>query len=353
MFARRWVCTAFLVTVACVGDRNPTAVKPRAATPALNEPGLRWVLAYAGAPSGLIYRITQFQRLVTELDTTGSRPVSWMFGGAIFLNLYAASGRYFATWMGGVPADGGDWTEYLDSLFVPGGALSRLDSAVTLQSVPLGPRTAPFRVSIMIPYPDPAAGGVTFAGTTYDFGGTAGRTAAAAAYVGDVIRRFRSAGFRQLQLDGFYWLFEEAPVSDFDVIRQVAANVHTSGLRLLWIPFYAALNWDRWQDLGFDAAWLQPNYFFDPGLPTTRLDSAATRAENNGMGMEIEFDGRMFVDSQYTGRLAPYLSTLTVQAALRAREIAVYDGPGAILRLTWPRQPSEAVLYRRLAAVLR
>jgi hypothetical protein len=289
---------------------------------------------------------------VTHVDSAGLAQY-WAFSGAIFLHLYAPSGRIFTTWIGGVPANGADWTEYLDSLFVPGAALSRLDSAVALGSAALGPLPEPFRVSIMIPYPDPGIGSLEFGGQVYDFGNAAGRGDAAAAYIQEVVRRFQAAGFAQLRLDGFYWLMEQAPAADVDVITRVAGDVHAAGLRFLWIPYYSAQGWTRWHELGFDAAWLQPNYFFELDLPESRLDSAAARAEQNGMGMEVEFDARLSVDSMYCDRLQPYLTTLQQQPQLRAREIAVYEGSGALIGLSFGKQADGRALYRALGDVLR
>ena len=372
MRTSRWVCLSLGGALACLGDAlvDPLAVDPAigrcaAAANALAStlrPGVegttpaaapRWVLVYAGSTLGAPrYRTTQFRRLVTHVDSVGQSEY-WAFSGAIFLHLYAPSGRVFTTWIGGVPANGADWSEYLDSLFVPGAVLSRLDSAVALGGAALGALPEPFQVSIMIPYPDPAIGSLDFSGQTYDFGTAAGRGDAAAAYIHEVVRRFQAAGLVHLQLDGFYWLLERAPASDVEVIARVAGDVHTAGLRFLWIPYYAAEGWKRWSALGFDAAWLQPNYFFDPALPESRLDSAAARAQQNGMGLEVEFDGRLWADSMFCDRLQPYLMTLQQQPQLRALEIAVYEGAGALIRLSFGRVPEDRVLYQALGDVLR
>ena len=134
--------------------------------PAVAPPPVRWVRVYACADRRecAASTIPHFTRLLAHVDSAG-RPAYWQCTGAIFLNLYAASGRLFTTWIGGVPANGADWAEYADSLFAPGGALSRLDSAVALASATLGPPPNPVRVSIMIPYPEPTAGALQFGGS--------------------------------------------------------------------------------------------------------------------------------------------------------------------------------------------
>jgi len=351
MQCRHWVCLACGTAAACLSERDPVALRPYVAEPPISAPATRWLLAYAGNSEVFPYRTIHFQRLIAQMDTLG-QPRSWLFGGAIMLAMYAPSGRVFTTWVGGQPANGADWSEYLDSLFVPGAVLSRLDSAISVLSGPLGSPPEPFRVSVMIPYPDPGIDTLTFGGRRYDFTSIEGRSEAATAFIDDVVNRFRAAGLPQLQLDGFYWLLEEAPSADSAVIARVATVVHSDGLRLLWIPYYAAENWDHWQQLGFDAAWLQPNYFFDPTIPDSRLDSAAIMAMGHGMGMEVEFDSRLVLDQTFSNRLTPYLTTLAAHPVLTAREMAVYEGVGGLIRLERFHQPAFEALYQQLVDVL-
>jgi hypothetical protein len=319
-----------------------------------SPPPARWVLVYAGANRAGIttYTVSHFTRLLAHVDSAG-RPAYWQCTGAIFLNLHAASGRVFTTWIGGVPANGADWAEYADSLFAPGGVLSRLDSAVALASAMLGPPPDPIRVSIMIPYPELNAGMLRFEGKQYNLRTADGRVGAASAYVADVERGFRGAGHARLRLDGFYWLFETMPSSDAGVVRRIAREVHARGLRLLWIPYYDAQGWERWDELGFDEAWLQPNYFFNRDVPPSRLDSAAARAVRRGMGLEIEFDGRLLATPGFGDRLDPYLEVLRRYPQLARRSIAVYDGGGALLALSRSPLPAHRLRYEQLGQALR
>ena len=323
-------------------------------SPSPSPAPVRWVLVYAGTERGgkAVYPVSHFTRLITQVDSTG-RPESWLCTGAIFLHLYAPSGRVFTTWIGGTPANGADWAEYLDSLFVPGGALSRLDSAVALAGATLGPLSERFPVSIMIPYPEPKATTLVFRRISYDLRTVRGRVGVAAAYVAAAQERFRTAQYQRLRFDGFYWLQETAPSSDIEVIGRVASEVHARGLRLLWIPYYDAQGWERWHELGFDEAWLQPNYFFDRDVPASRLDSAAARAIGRGMGLEIEFDGRLYATPGFGDRLEPYLDVLRRYPQLLSRSIVVYEGGGALWRLSRSRRLYDRVRYDWLGQTLR
>ena len=217
----------------------------------------------------------------------------------------------------------------------------------------LGPRAEPFHISLMIPYPDSRSGTLNFGTGRFDLGTTRGRVAAAAAWVAAASERFARAGFHRLRLDGFYWLQETAPSSDAALLPQVAQVVHGRGLRFLWIPYYDSENWTRWRALGFDEAWLQPNYFFNRQVPPTRLDSAVARAEAFAMGLEIEFDGRLYADPVFADRLEPYVAALAAHPELRARAVAIYEGGGALATLASSHRASDRLRYEQLVAALR
>jgi hypothetical protein len=98
---------------------------------------------------------------------------------------------------------------------------------------------------------------------------------------------------------------------------------------------------------------LQPNFFFHPDVPVVRFDSAVTRARAAHMGLELEFDRRLFTDTLFRDRLTPYLATLEKAPDLRNRPIAIYEGGGALIQLARSADAHHRSLYRRLVAVLR
>jgi len=317
-------------------------------------PPRRWILLYAGSKQlGLAssYNIPDLVQLNAALDTNG-RPVGWLFTGAIALQLNAPSGHVFATWAPGTPADGTDWTEYLDSLFAPVGVLARLDSAVGLVSGHVQPLKQPYEVAIMIPYPDPKEQTLKFQSQVFRLDSMDGRARAVEAYITQAVARFRASHYSHLSLYGFYWLNESIHGADEALVPDVAKSVHRTGLKLLWIPFYTAWGVDAWRRWGFDEGWLQPNYFFNLGVPQLRLDSASTRAKSLGMGIELEFNGRVYSSPAYYDRLGPYLSLLEGDTTLRARAVTVYEGGGALLHLARSRNERERVLYDRFVQAL-
>jgi hypothetical protein len=314
----------------------------------------RWVLVYAGSAKGghPAYKVDDFLHLLASTDSSGT-PSTWLCSGIVFVHLYAASGRVFTTWIGGPAADGTDWSVYLDSLFSPGGALTRLDSAVESVERTAGVLTEKFPFSVMIPYPDPKSDSLRFAGKNYDLRSDGGRIAAAVAYIAAARERFAKAMLPRLRLDGFYWLLETMPPTDTAVVAGAARAVHAASLRLLWIPYYTSQGQERWRELGFDEAWLQPNYFFNRDVPATRLDSAANRATRMGMGLEIEFDGRLLSDPRFGDRLEPYLAELGLHPELKNHSLVIYEGGGALLMLARSTDPIARMRYQALLRALK
>lgn len=317
----------------------------------------RWVLLYAGGPAKATtyprYTVEDDLRYVTEVDS-GGRPQQWLTTGAIMLSIYGVDGRSFATWAAGKwPALGSDWESYGDSLLAPGGILDRLDSAVALGEATLGPRRAPYHVVIMIPYPDSGRGTLSYLGKTYDQSVVADRIALAHEYVSSIENRFAHKAYRRLDLRGFYWLHEEIGGSDSAVVAATAREIHADSLRFYWVPYFRAPGYALWKAFGFDEAWIQPNYFFHPGVPTKQLDDALGIARANGMGMELEFDLRLFEDSGFSDRFGPYLQALEGAPDIHARSIVLFEGHGALLKLSRSTNPQEEALYRRLAQDLR
>ncbi len=231
--------------------------------------------------------------------------------------------------------------------------MARLDSAVGLLTVAAGERHPPFQVAVMVPYPDPKADTLQFGDSRFDLGTVAGRAAAVKAYIQEALRRFKGRVYPHLALTGFYWLNESIHAPDSALVGEVSAEVHLRRKSLFWIPYYRASGFQLWRSFGFDQAWLQPNYFFHPEVPAVRIDSAFTFARNLGMGVELEFDKRMFRSAAFSDRLEPYLAALEAAPDLRARSIAIYEGQGALLELARSRDESYRALYNRLVAALR
>ena len=312
----------------------------------------RLVLVYAGGPHRPAYTVDDLVHFVAVVDTS-DRPVDWLCDGVLFLEIQATSGRSYQPRPNAAPSNGSDWTAYLDSLFANEGPVARLDSAAGVVARVAGAPGRAVAVAIMVPYPDPRADTIRFGGHVFSMHIDSSRAAAAAAYMRDATQRFASRQVRNEVLVAFYWMNEGITSGDTALVRKVAAEVHAQRKRFLWIPAYRAAGWDQWRVLGFDQAWLQPNYFFHPEVPNTRLDSALTLARGAGLGMELEFDRRMFDSWQWADRLEPYLALFESAPDMRGRPIAIYEGGGALMRLARSKDAWHRALYQRLVVDLR
>ncbi|MFP3903727.1 MAG: DUF4855 domain-containing protein, partial [Armatimonadota bacterium] len=190
--------------------------------------------------------------------------------------------------------DRADWESQLDTWFAPGRDLHELDAAIEAARERHGP-VAPRQVIFSIPYPNRHVtdfGDVDGDGVTESLATEESRNTVARWYIAEAERRFEAAGFRHLQLWGFYWMAENASDADIGVARQFADAAHAAGRRVLWIPWFMAPNWDRWREMGIDVAIMQPNYAFlgthRGRIRRNRLIVNARAARREGLGVEIE-----------------------------------------------------------------
>jgi Domain of unknown function (DUF4855) len=311
-----------------------------------------WVLVYAGGPHRPAYAVGDLTHLLAEVDTA-DHPTGRLCDGVLFLEYQTVSGRNYVPVPNGIPSTDDDWTVYLDSIFVPRGAIARVDSAAGIVGQATGTPNHVVAVAVMVPYPDPRADSLRFGGHWFMLHSDSSRVALATQYIREVRRRFATLRLAHVSLTHFYWMYEGIANTDTAVVSRVAREVHAEGLRFLWIPSYRAVGWDRWKAMGFDQAWLQPNYFFNPDVPTTRFDSALTMARSAAMGLELEMDRRMFDSWHFADRLEPYLSMFENAPDMRQRPIAIYDGGGALIQLARARDPWHHCLYERLVTILR
>lgn len=301
-----------------------------AACSALHAPAVhpqRWLLSYDGT----------YLRSVADQDfyvrafagAQGNNCSRALFDGVIFLGVQSATeGKWFAAWANkSSPVNDAsveDWFAYVDTLAAPAGPLVRLDRATS---------TVPGRITdvvIMVPalMRDPD-GAVRLGSVRVDLEQEAGRSLYSA-YLDTLLAKFERRGVGHLRLRGVYWLRESAWGPEATLARQVAEIVHSRNLQFFWIPYFGAGGVPEWRTLGFDAAWLQPNYFLRSELSRARLDSAVAISKSLGMGLEIEMDGRIFTSAESRRRLSEYLGRAAANPDL---PITVYDGGGTLVRL--------------------
>ncbi|NSW78077.1 MAG: DUF4855 domain-containing protein [Chthonomonadetes bacterium] len=298
------------------------------------------------------WNVEQFLPYVAYLDAQGN-PRDWFYDSFLFM-MYggAPSGQ---TYYDGA-TDKSDWEYFVNSLFAPDTAFAGLESALVevARRLRVPVRTVP--VAVMIPYPSPRQqrfGDVDGDGRTEDLSHDADRMKVVRWLLSTFLQRWRTQNYPHLRLWGFYWMNEGADAGDEAIVRQTAEEVHRLGYRFLWIPYFNAPGIERWRDLGFDLAILQPNYAFmkTPGtlrIPDeNRLTVTANRCRQLGMGIEIELNEALFVDEAYRINLQMYLEHGDRQLDGYQHDLprAYYQGYDTIARLCRSKEPRLRALY--------
>ena len=311
------------------------------------------VLIYQGGSHRMDYNAEQLRPYVVHEDRFGNR--DWLFDGFLFLEFDSGKGVSYHV-RGSAPlARKEDWAWLVDRHFESGKGIAALDDCIAAAVRELG--EPPFRHNVVIGIPEPPRGQKDWGeleGRKLDFSNEEDRIAACKWYADLLEERFRSSGFQHLELAGFYWLPEILRQSR-EVTRALGDYVRSKGLRFYWIPYYTAQGYSEWRDLGFDAAYLQPTYFWNRKIGDERVDRACELARTYGMGLEMEFDMRASVKSEECrrDRGMGYMSSFRRNGVYRSSAIAYYEGGGGVYYFTKTTAPEDRAFIDTLAYFIR
>ncbi len=293
------------------------------------------LLCYLGplSPTGPhTWRLTsaQWLPLIAHIGTD-SKPDGWFFDSALLLmnGQSAPSGGNFSG-----ATTRADWSWWLQNLFglAPGGQadtqLPGLQAAVAQAGAVLSDPAHQVNVVIAIPYPKPGPSAWAPGVPLQD---PAGRLTAVQWFISQTLADWKQADFKNLHLAGFYWYAESLQPNPGEVglLQQAAATIHQDGLRFYWIPYFGATAATAWKALGFDGAYLQPNYEFQPTATPQRLTEAAAVARHWGLGLEMELGSLNYSDES----VPRYLTYLNAGAAYgyQGASSAYYDSTQLLL----------------------
>ena len=274
------------------------------------------VLIYQGGRHRPDWTAEQFVPYVTHTFADGSK--DWLFDGFLFLEFVDGDKQYIPG-LRMANAQKSDWEHYLDRVFEPGKSLDALNQCIAAQKKLLG--DPGFRHKVVLTVLPPIH-------HQKDWGQLNGRDL-----------DFDNVE-DMLHFDGFP--------------KHVAPYVHEKGLQFVWIPYFKARGFDRWQDLGFDIAYHQPNHFFGKNIPDSRLDEACSLARQNGMALEFEFDAKALhdaVDSSYD-RMNAYIDAYWRNNVFTDAAIAYYEGGGGVGEFSKNPTPENQALIDRLARII-
>lgn len=266
-----------------------------------------------------------------------------------------------------------DWGDLLDAEFNADGMFDRLDKAVDEAAEILGPPPRPRNVVVTIPYPHPNQ--VAFDGThrgqqALNFGvvnqnlmqASQQRLEACKWFVDETIRRWKETGYRNLELLGFYWMYESIhyawTVDDHWVLKELYKYIRSRGCRLFWIPFYSSWNVNMLQmgkGFYFDAAFLQPNHMFYVDIPG--VEQAAREAKERGAGIELEYymhlDEHIQVGGERLERFRNYLDGGVKYGYMTESACAYFMGFNDLHKIAHQEEDAERQIYHDVCKFVR
>ncbi len=291
----------------------------------------------------------QFDPYVVYEDETGAK--DWLFDGFLFLEFKDGNGRGFAPGYVGEHARKTEWEWLMDRHFGATTAFGALDASIDAHINELG--APPFKHKVIMGLPSPIPDFLDWGemdGQALDFSSEEDRLKAAYWFIEEFINRFKAADYKHIELEGFYWVDEDVAKNE-DILNQIGDYVRTKDLKFVWIPYWGAKGYDRWQELGFDFAWQQPNHFFNSNVPDSQLDKACEFGRKHGMGMEMEFDGRALARSEtgFSHRFEAYIHYFERHHVFSEASIAYYEGGNGVYQFSKSDNPADKKLFHKLA----
>ncbi len=277
----------------------------------------------------------------------------FMFDGFLFLpNGTGPSGGAYGINVA-QPSVMSDWVYYLNNSFDSLYNLGALDSATGNVKKLLNNSSYKAKVEIAIPFPNPSAtnfGDVDGDGISENLTYLAEREKVVKWYIDQVITKWNHANYSNLELVGFYWYSESAGFnvddSETTLLGYIANYIAGQGKVFNWIPFLDASGFAEWNLLGFDGAWMQPNYAFS-SYPEQELGEAADAIKKLGMGIEIEIHWNALTVDSLRSKYYAYLNYGVTKGYMKGAAHTYYQnsGPGTFYQSCISTDPVNRAIY--------
>jgi hypothetical protein len=311
-------------------------------------------LIYQGGVKRIPWTAEQFRPYLTWTDPE-TRKEEWLFDGFLFLEIQSGKGEMYAKGYGSKPATKEDWLWYLDRVFAPDLAVHALDQALDRTIKRLGSPPRPRKVVLTVP--EPIVQTVNWGeleGKPLDFTNLDDRIAATKWFIDQLLKRWEDGNFQHLELAGFYWVAEEMGKSDQQLVQETGNYIRSKQKRFFWIPWWGSPGSRIWKELGFDAVYQQPNYFFPKHeKPETQVLEACDFAKSQDMGLEMEWDGRIFTDTEnFAPRFLNYVDSFEQKGVWNRSAVAHYMSGHGMIEFQKSEVPRVIELYNRYCKIL-
>jgi hypothetical protein len=308
------------------------------------------VLIYQGGTQRSAWAPDEYAPYVSAVDSRDHQE-KWLFDGFLFIEYVNGKKHALEEGLKLPPADQQDWQDLLARNFEPGHGLAALEQTCAETEKRIGPPLRPRQVVLTLPEPiEGATNWGVLDGRKLDFAILAHRVAACEWHIDNALKQWQELSPRHLTLAGFYFVPERTLGTTPRFLPLIAQKIHARGKQFYWIPYWWARGAAEWKQHGFDIAWQQPNHFFHPELPDSRLQEACAFARAHGMGMEMELDERLISKPEtFAPRFDAYLKAFEANGAKSSSSIAYYEGGGTLLHLSKSEKPDVRHYYDRLA----
>ena len=291
---------------------------------------LTYTFRYAASDNGRHYE-SDLLPYTAYLDRGGNIR-DFFFDSYLFLPCmgYGPSGARMHLQEGN-PTKAIDWTAYVDDTFASNANVNALEKAYGRTKAALGDTTSKAGVFFTLLYPSTEATNFgTLGGRSLNFSKTEDRKYAIKWMIDEQIKRFNQAGYKNLELVGFYWLEEFiADSGDAELLKYASDYLHSKGLKFIWIPWYQANGYENWSSYGFDVACMQPNLMWLGYDDPRRVAQSVSLSEKYGLSMEMECDGKVYTD-EYFRRYLRYLEGGLNSSMMDAVKMYYQDGKTAV-----------------------
>lgn len=309
------------------------------------------ILIYdGGAHRSIKWDKDHFAPYVSLENEKGSK--DWLFDGFLFLEIHDGT-RGFASYYKDLAARKVEWTNLVDNYFREGNAIMALNDQIA-EVLDKSTKKSFSKRKIVVTVPEPIPNQTDWGeinGKQMDFSKQEDRLAACKWFMDYVIESFNKANPKHLELAGFYWVAEEATNSR-DLVKDVADYSNEKGHKLYWIPYFNSDGYNEWEELGFDQAFYQPNYFFKDDRPISQIEQACENALKYGMSMEMEFDDRALAKHGWGYRMKDYIRVFDEYNVWDTMEVAYYQGGDAFYKLFYSDNSEDNELYMQLARII-
>lgn len=328
--------------------------------------------------------------------TAGDGEEQWLFQSFLMIeSVDVARGLHFSLGPDGQSAGRESWEDMLQRWLGPDGAVAALDEACAAAAARIGKPAQKRQVIITLPdavmferFADKHSSTTYWGavnGRQLDFSDVQDQLAAYHWYIDTAREMFRKLHCKYLELGGFYVLSEELHLSYGEtpmerlncqykrweeIVPALSEYCHARAEGLWWIPYHMAPGYRHWKKLGFDMAFMQPNWYWDLYYGNHPFDKTLEAIKAFGMGMELEFEFSAVADQMTGGVMGPdgagklvfrssdvpalqdrlryYMQAFKEAGLYGVAPLAVYSGSNALTQLAVSPLPQDQALYLEL-----